>query len=799
MTQHSPLDGLVVADLTGTLAGSYCTKLWADAGAEVVKLEPEGGDPVRRYSALGVVDDEGGSPMFRFLCAGKDSVVADLSRPEGRRLVAEVAASADLVVEAGPPGALSELGLGVEALQARRPSLTMVSITPFGQHGPWALRPATEFTMQAAVGSLQLRGLPDRSPLAAGGRLGDWAAGTWAAVAGLAAWRRARASGLGDHVDVSEFECMAVTLNPYEWLHADLTGDPERFLTQVFSRSVEIPSIEPAKDGFVGFALLSAQQWKDFTVMIERPGMGEDPALAQQLDRWPRRVEVEAAVQAWTRERTVDEIVDLAGAYRIPVAPIGNGANIAGMGHFVANGTFVAVPGTQLIGPRVPYRMSGSTLPGLGPAPALGAGRGERPEGEPGTVPEAEPLPLSDVKVADFSALWAGPMATVILGCLGADVVKIESVQRPDAIRYTSSRPPDVEQWWEYSWIFHAANPNKRGVTVDLSRPAGLDLARRLIERSDVVIENFSPRVFESFGLDGAGVAAINPQAVFVRMPAFGLSGPWRDRVGLAMTMEQLSGLANVTGYEDGPPINPRGPCDAIAGVHACLATLVALIDRDRTGRGQMVESVMVDAALNVAAEQVLEYSAHGNVFGRQGNRDAAKRPQGLYRCRGDDEWLAVATETSEQWLALVDWLGSPDWAGPLGWALHNKEEGALDELDARLGAVLAECDVATAVEELSGRGVPAEAAILPGRLGDNPQLLARHFFEVLDHPVAGRQRYPGLPFRLARGPAHWHHAPPPVLGQHNDEVLGGDLGLSAAELSQLAEDHVIGDRPAGL
>ncbi len=207
-------------------------------------------------------------------------------------------------------------------------------------------------------------------------------------------------------------------------------------------------------------------------------------------------------------------------------------------------------------------------------------------------------LPLDDLRIADFTALWAGPLVTHILGTLGADVVKVESVQRPDAIRYTSAQGPQVDQWWEYSWLFHGVNAGKKSVTLDLTRPEGLRLAGHLIENADIVIENFSPRVFESFGFDEDHVRRLAPQAVFVRMPAFGLRGPWRERVGLAQTMEQLSGLANITGYADGPPTNPRGPCDAIAGMHAAFAALVAIVDRDRTGRGQLVESVMVNAAL---------------------------------------------------------------------------------------------------------------------------------------------------------------------------------------------------------
>jgi crotonobetainyl-CoA:carnitine CoA-transferase CaiB-like acyl-CoA transferase len=798
-----PLEGLFVLDLTATLAGSYCTKLLVDGGAEVLKLEPPEGDPLRRRHVLGSPIPQGGhSPLSAFLHAGKGSEVVDLAVPSGPARVRELAASADLLVESSRPGALAALGLSRPDLQAVNPALTVVSVTPFGQTGPWAQRPATEFTLQAAAGSIGGRGTPERPPVAAGGDLGEWITGTWAAIGALAAWRRARATGRGDHVDVAAFECVSVTLNPFETLHASLTGDRDRFMTDIYERSVEVPSIEPALDGWVGFAMLSAQQWQDFTVMIERPELGTDPGLAQQLGRWPRRGEVQDAVRAWTRHHTVDEIVDLASAFRIPVAPLGTGSTIPEMDHFKATRTYVdagvpGVPGVRW--PRIPYRLAGAEEVAHRPPPSLGSGRA--PHGTasaPPRAPGVTALPLDDVRIADFTALWAGPQVTHVLRALGADVVKVEAVQRPDAIRYTSSRGPDVAQWWEYSWLFHGVNAGKKSVTLDLTRPQGLALAARLIGGADVVIENFSPRVFESFGFDADRVAQLAPQAVFVRMPAFGLEGPWRDRVGLAQTMEQLSGMANLTGFGDGPPINPRGPCDAIAGLHAAFATLVALVDRDRTGRGQLVESVMVNAALNVAAEQVIEFSTHGNEQRRIGNRSQLGHVQGVYACQGEERWLALAVTDAEQWQALVAWLGRSDLAA-LGARLPSHETIVHDEIDRQLEGAFKERNLEDAVAALSALGVPAEAVVLPGNIEANPQHMARHFFEELRHPVAGTQHYPGLPFRLDAGPDRWHQAPPPLLGQHNDTVLRDELGLSEGEMATLHELAIIGSRPLGL
>ena len=236
----------------------------------------------------------------------------------------------------------------------------------------------------------------------------------------------------------------------------------------------------------------------------------------------------------------------------------------------------------------------------------------ERAHGRHRRADDRGALPLDGLRIIDFTAFWAGPAATHMLAALGADVVKVESVQRPDGMRYTTT-PPRAEQWWEWGPVFHGANTGKRGITLDLNDPEGLALAKRLVAGADAVIENFSPRVMENFGLDWDAVHAVNPRAVMVRMPAFGLDGPWRDRTGFAQTMEQITGMAWVTGFADGPPLIPRGACDPLAGMHAVFALLVALEARDRTGEGMLVEVTMVEAALNAAAEQVVEHSADGH------------------------------------------------------------------------------------------------------------------------------------------------------------------------------------------
>jgi crotonobetainyl-CoA:carnitine CoA-transferase CaiB-like acyl-CoA transferase len=351
---------------------------------------------------------------------------------------------------------------------------------------------------------------------------------------------------------------------------------------------------------------------------------------------------------------------------------------------------------------------------------------------------------------------------------MGADVVKVESVQRPDGIRFSAAvRPKDNPQFYEMSGLFAATNLGKRGITLDLGQPDGVALAKRLIERCDVVCENFTPRVMDSFGLDYDAMRAIRSDVVVLRLPAFGLEGPWRDRPGFAQTMEQITGMAWRTGYEGGPPIIPGGFVDPAVGVHAATAVVAALEHRDRTGEGQLVEMPMIEVAAAMTAEQVAEYSAYGELLGRRGEG-------GVYRCENASE--GGGGPDGEAWIAVH--VGS-------------------DPLPAeKRAAWCAERPADRAVKELLDAGIPA-AEMVPAFMAlDDPQLRARGFFEPVEHALVGEQEYPGWPMRFSAGPDRYWREPAPLLGQHTDAVLGDELGVDADELARLRERHVIGDAP---
>jgi crotonobetainyl-CoA:carnitine CoA-transferase CaiB-like acyl-CoA transferase len=783
----SILSGLQVIDLSSQIAGPYATKLFADAGAEIVKVETEAGDPLRRRSISGNNEE---SVLFKYLNAGKQSVIGHVEDPH----VIDLMAGADLVVEDFVPARLD-----VPLLRTRARHLVVTSITPYGRTGPWADRPATEFVVQAEAGSIAVRGQLEHPPVQAGGRLSEWIAGAYGAVASLAAVIRARKTDSGETIDVSWLEASNHSLIA----HADIThvlrGRPP---IDGPARTTETPSIERTADGLVGFMTMTRHHFESFLLLIERPDLIGDerwPMLSyrlEHLDEW------QTMINAWMERHTTAEVLRLATELRIPVSPVNDGASLLEHEQMRARAIFTRSADGSFIHPLPPYRFDGHRLGGARPAPALGqhsATVSPLPRSKPVRPGlESTTLPLEGVRILDATTYWAGPSGPQLLAVLGADVIHLESTRHLDGGRLTSAYLAHLPDWWERGQLFLTVNNDKRGLTIDLSRDEGRAVLRRLLRHVDIMVENFSPRVFDGFRIDEAFVHTANPATTFVRMPAFGLDGPWRENIGFAQTMEQLTGLAWITGYRDQPPLIVRGICDPLAGVHAAFAMLVALVGRDRDGRGRFVEVAMAETAINVAAEQVAEYSAHGTVLERDGNRGPDAAPQGLYGCCGEERWIAIAVTDDSQWQGLCRALGQPTWANRPEYQSSAGRRAAHDLIDARVSDWAGSQDLDAAVDLLVSHGVPAGAVRDPRRFDDHPQLVARGFIEEVEHPIAGRHPLAFIPFRYG-SVKRWTHQPAPLLGEHNHEVLSQIAGLSDDEICRLEDDGVIGNWPANL
>ncbi|OBF80740.1 CoA-transferase [Mycobacterium sp. 852002-51163_SCH5372311] len=799
-TQAPPLAGYTVVDLSTGIAGAYCTKLLADAGAHVVKVEPPEGDSLRRWSASGAAIQPGSdAALFSYLAGAKHSVVADPDAPADIDLVTRLLAAADAAVWSAGSRVAEHEGFTPAAIHAAHPALTVTSITPFGLEGPWRDRAATEFTLQAWSGGIVGlgRGLANRAPVFVGGQVGEYLAGAYASVATLASRCRRINGGAGELVDLSMLETQILCLTYYPVTYFEMLGRPWRD-----ARRLTVPGVAQAKDGLVDLGCGTAQQWFDLCAMVGHPEWIDEKSpltITEQANIHAHEI------YAWVESNLVDEIRELATAFRIPNAPVANGANIASLDHFVERGSFLRNPRDGFQQPGHPYRMWPALLRHPAPAPRLGqhTARYRSAALTPRQAP-TEPsnrLPFSGLRVLDMTTFWAGPCCTHFLAMLGAEVVHVESTRRPDGTRLIAGVPVSEDQWWEKSPIFAALNTNKKGLTLDLRDSRGQDLLRRLVATCDVVVENFTPRVLDQIGLSFAAVQSVRPDAVMLRMPGFGLDGPWRDKPAFAYAIESAAGLSWLTGYPDRPPYEPYSIGDPNAGIHALNALLLALEHRRRTGQGVLVEAAMVDAALSISAEQVIEYSAYGALLERAGNRGPTAAPQNLYLTADIDEfgrldsWVAIAVATDDQWERLYVALGSPSWATDpvLAEAVGRREHQ--DLIDERLTAWCEHRSADDIVATLWDAGVPVGKVMQPHRQSELEQLVSRGFFEEVEHPINGRAKLSTVPMKFSGVPGPFHTQPAPLLGQHNYEVLGG-LGLTGAEIADLEAAGVIGQSP---
>jgi crotonobetainyl-CoA:carnitine CoA-transferase CaiB-like acyl-CoA transferase len=401
--------------------------------------------------------------------------------------------------------------------------------------------------------------------------------------------------------------------------------------------------------------------------------------------------------------------------------------------------------------------------------------------------------PLKGTRVVDFTAYWAGPLTAVVMADLGAEVIKVEAPHRIDPFRVYGVALGDVEKPYERSPLFNAANRNKLGITLNLSDDRGRDLFKRLVERSDVVVENFSPRVLPQLGLDYDVLSAVNPAIVLTSISGFGRTGPWRDYVSFAVVGEALSGISSLTGYGgEGVILHGIAPSDPYAGLSAAFATLAALDVAKCTGRGCHVEVSQLEASVPFVADAFMDFALNGRVRGRATNEDSARAPHGCFPARGEDAWVTLSVGNDAQWRGLVEAMGSPGWASEDCFAtalLRCRSRARLHELVAQWTA---RHDKDEVTRLLQSRGVPAAPVRTPSEQLDDPHLGATGFFQQVDHPYAGRHPYSSLPARFAGAYPTIERAGP-LLGGDNHYVLAQILGLAQAEIEDLEAAGVTG------
>lgn len=410
-------------------------------------------------------------------------------------------------------------------------------------------------------------------------------------------------------------------------------------------------------------------------------------------------------------------------------------------------------------------------------------------------------MAIEGIRVLDLGMFWAGPYAGKLLADMGAEVIKVEAIRRPDPLR-TQARglyPNGIpgERPWNRSGMINERNRNKYGIALDLTHPRGADVFKKLVKISDIVSENFSARVMEGFGLDYSALREINPGIILVSISSQGLTGPEKDFVSYGNALEQSGGFTFLTGYPGVPPYFSSGNYpDAIAGILGAGAALVAIRERQRTGQGMHVELSQREAVTHMLGEHVLDYSMNKRVGEPQGNRHPAIAPHGCYPCQGEDRWVTLAARNDEEWVALCRVMEKPEMATDPRFSTIVSRHRNQDELDAIIGAWTQGRSPRAVMEELQKAGLAVGAVYTVPDMLEDPHLKARGFFEVESHPESGTHPYYSRPMKLSKTP-HIHRRHAPLFGEHNLYIYRDILGMSENDIVELEQARVIGNIPA--
>lgn len=549
----------------------------------------------------------------------------------------------------------------------------------------------------------------------------------------------------------------------------------------------------------------------------------------QQIDM------VEAAVGAFFMAHTKEELYEGSIARRILLAPISNMRDIAENKQLADRGYFIDLEhdalGETIRYPGAVGQLSETPLQITRRAPHLGEHNQAIYSGELGLLPEemmrlhelgvisatprqpsaalprvsvsdsastspppAQPTPhlkpFEGLRVVDFTWYGVGPLTTKYLADFGAEVIKIESYARPDLIRWA---PPwrDAVPDLNTSQFFANYNTSKMGISLDLNKPEARDIAIELIKTADVVAESYSPRAMRKWGLDYPSLKAIKPDIVMFSTCQQGQTGPHSGFVGTGNLLAALCGFYQVMGYEGGEPLPIYGAyTDFIVPRIASAVLIAALNYRRRTGQGQYIDLSQFEASLHFLTPILMDYQINGRIADRVGNRDPQAAPHGIYRCQGKDQWCAIAVSTDAQWQALCEHAGRTDWLKDERFSSQLQRLYHAAALDEQIESWACTQDAADMMHRLQAAGVPAGVVLPCSDLYHDPQLAHRGYYIELEHASMGRTLYDGSQFHLSRTPAAL--APSPLLGQHNDDVLKGILGMSDAEVERLIEAEVV-------
>lgn len=770
-TSELPLGGIRVLDLAGPL-GSYCGRLLADAGADVVKVEPPEGDPLRhRPPFAGDRPGPQSSLSFAYYHANKRGVMLDYRRPEAAAALADLGANADVVVltpTVREPVAGFDPADGQLAWAG--PQTVVCSITPFGLTGPYRTWRATHLISHAMSGLMYVQGSPEGPPVVVPGQqLYDFT-GTHAAVAVLTALR-ARPRAGGQLIDISAHEVLTQScFDIYSYTNSALIGRRRPRATQYSGGGSW-----PCRDGVIEFTASTDKHWFALMELLGHPAELSDPSWAHPVVRHPYEDKIIEVMRPLIAAMSREDFFVRGQQLGLPCTVINTVGDFVDDQQPRSRGFFVR---RELAGvgevdlPGEPFRCTERVLDQYRrPAPRLGESSLSEVADqwrEPAPVMGPAPGPLSGIRAISFGTAIAGALSGTALAELGADVIKIESPARPDNLRrlWAPGEPVVHEpSGADTSPMFANFNRTTRSVALDMKEPSSVALFLRLAGAADVIIENYAPGVMQRWGLGYEQIAAANPRIVMLSLTGFGHSGPRSHYLAYGATVCSFVGLTDAWQYPSGVHF------DYLSQAHGVFGVLAALAARDRTGRGTHVDLAEVETAAAVMGPMMLDYVVNGRRSVVPGNQVPGALLSEVVRCRGDDNWLAVEAEDAADRRALAGVVGRDD--------LASAEDA--DALAAALATWAAERTAQQAMRVLQRAGLAAGAVQDGEDVVRDPQHRDRHFLLEMDHPDLGVAEYAAPPHRLAKTPPTVRR-PTPRLGAHTVEVLGEWLGMTPDE-----------------
>ena len=786
------LEDLHVVEYGNNVSAPFCARLFADLGADVVKVEAPTGDSSR---ALGPFPDgEGSHPersaMFHFLNAGKRGAVADLDDPKDLEFFHSLLAGADVLVENCEAAEYQRWGLDGATLLERHPHLVAVSLSPYGRSGPWAGRPGSDLTAQAASSLLLGLGMPEREPVRIPYDQADYQGALHAFAAALCALRERRSSGRGQVVDISVAQVMAYCVGGMHLVSAK-NGAKWGRRGMVLKGSPYPTGFFECKDGFVCIASQTPKQWEAFLSLMGNPKWSKEGQAGNSI--YLGLVDVKPAdkhFRKWLMEYTRSELLEMAVAEGIVMGVAQRPDEVLDSPQFAFRELWaeLEVGDRKVRVPKPGYMVTKTPTELRTGGPALDANgkqlRAEAPA--PVQLEQGKRLgrSLEGVRVLDFGWNWAGPMAGQLLADMGAEVIRVETSKRQDLMRFLDYT----------SFFFCHNNRSKKSVTINVAKPEGSRLVQRLAGKADIVMDNFAAGVMAKNGLSYDDLKQENPDIIVVSMSMAGQQGPHRGMRGFASIATAYSGLELMVGYPEAgisTGLLPFGIGDTTMAIQAVMGGLAALHHRDNTGEGQFVDVAQTDSSTATLAEPLLEYQLQGKLAGPQGNHHAQLFPHGLFAASGEERWLSLAVRNEREWKALCEVMGRPEWASDASLDTVEGRRARADEINAAISEWCAGQERDAAAEALTAAGVPASELLELEERNAHPQYQERDF--ILEHDFEGFDpcRIYATPWQLSATPPELT-GPTPTLGEHNNYVFKEILGLGDDEIADLQKREIL-------